>query len=89
MTAPLTLKSFQDKVLERLKRYMRSNVSHDHALELISRDFPYLDTNLMEVCDSSAFLHYYTAKSDCTDNMAAGVKKLALLHSRNLDEPFG
>ena len=76
---------FEKEVSDRLEEYLASGLSHDTVLELIGRDFPYMDNRIQELCSSDTFVHYYTT----TDGrIAAPIKRVLLLHDRNMGDPF-
>lgn len=78
-------KPFEKQVSERLAKYLHLNLPHDRVLDLLGRDFPYMDTDVRETCENIAYLHHH---SGTDGNIAAAVKRIALLHSKRIDEPF-
>ena len=66
---------FEKAVCERLNGYMNSGLDHDKALEMIGRDFPYMDTEVQDHCNSEAFAHYYITDDG---NLAASMKRMLL-----------
>ena len=72
---------FEKDVCERLNGYMRSGYDHDSALEMIGRDFPYMDTEVQDHCNSEAFAHYYITDDG---NLAASMKRMLLLHEKSM-----
>ena len=76
---------FEKAVCERLNGYMNSGLDHDKALEMIGRDFPYMDTEVQDHCNSEAFAHYYITDDG---NLAASMKRMLLLHEKSMGDPF-
>ena len=76
---------FEKDVCERLNGYMSSGYDHDSALEMIGRDFPYMDTDVQDHCNSEAFSHYCITDDG---KLAASMKRMLLLHEKFMGEPF-
>ena len=76
---------FERKVSERLDEYLRRGLPHDMVLDMIGRDFPYMDEEVRSRCENTAYVHYHSGPDG---NVAATFKRVALLHSRFIDEPF-
>lgn len=76
---------FERKVSERLDEYLERGLPHDMVLDMIGRDFPYMDEEVRSRCESTAYVHYHSGPDG---NVAATFKRVALLHSRFIDEPF-
>lgn len=76
---------FEKDVCERLNGYMSSGYDHDSALEMIGRDFPYMDTEVQDHCNSEAFSHYCITDDG---KLAASMKRMLLLHEKFMGEPF-
>lgn len=75
---------FERTVNERLESYFRRGLPHDMVLDMIGRDFPYMDAAVREHCENTAYLHYFSGSDG---NIAATFKRVALLHSKFIDEP--
>lgn len=73
------------KVSERLDKYLNQGLPHDMVLDMIGRDFPYMDSDVRDHCENTAFIHHYTGEDG---NIAGTFKRVALLHSKSKDEPF-
>lgn len=76
---------FEKRVGERLDEYLRRGLPHDMVLDMIGRDFPYMDEEVRSRCENTAYVHYHSGPDG---NVAATFKRVALLHSRFIDEPF-
>lgn len=76
---------FEKQVSERLDEYLRRGLPHDMVLDMIGRDFPYMDEEVRSRCENTAYVHYHSGPDG---NVAATFKRVALLHSRFIDEPF-
>lgn len=76
---------FEKKVSERLDKYLNQGLPHDMVLDMIGRDFPYMDSDVRDHCENTAFIHHYTGEDG---NTAGTFKRVALLHSKFKDEPF-
>ena len=76
---------FERKVSERLDEYLKRGLPHDMVLDMIGRDFPYMDEEVRTRCENTAYVHYHSGPDG---NVAATFKRVALLHSRFIDEPF-
>lgn len=76
---------FERKVSERLDEYLERGLPHDMVLDMIGRDFPYMDEEVRSRCENTAYVHYHSGPDG---NVAATFKRVALLHSRFIDEPF-
>ena len=76
---------FEKRVSERLDEYLRRGLPHDMVLDMIGRDFPYMDEEVRSRCENTAYVHYHSGPDG---NVAATFKRVALLHSRFIDEPF-
>lgn len=76
---------FERKVSERLDKYLNQGLPHDMVLDMIGRDFPYMDSDVRDHCENTAFIHHYTGEDG---NTAGTFKRVALLHSKFKDEPF-
>ena len=76
---------FEKQVSERLTKYLHQGLPHDTVLDMIGRDFPYIDEKVRENCENVAYLHYHSGEDG---NIIATFKRVALLHSRFIDEPF-
>ena len=76
---------FEKQVSERLDEYLDRGLPHDMVLDMIGRDFPYMDSEVREHCENTAYLHHHTGEDG---NIAATFKRVALLHGRFKDEPF-
>ena len=76
---------FEKQVSERLDEYLKCGLPHDKVLNMIGRDFPYMDSEVSEHCEDKAFIHHYTGEDG---NTAATFKRVALVHGRFIDEPF-
>lgn len=76
---------FEKQVSERLDEYLRQELPHDTALYMIGRDFPYMSMKVREHCEVTAYLHHYSGNDGM---IAAAFKRMVLLHSSSLDEPF-
>ena len=72
-------------VSERLEHYLHISYTHDDILNAIGCDFPYIDSELMERCEKAVYKHYHTTKDG---KVPAVVKRIALLHSKDMDAPF-
>ena len=55
------------------------------VLDMIGRDFPYMDSEVSDHCENTAFLHHHTGEDG---NIAATFKRVALLNGRFKDEQF-
>lgn len=76
---------FERKVSERLDEYLKRGLPHDMVLDMIGRDFPCMDAEVMDHCETTAYLHYHSGQ----DGKIAGTfKRVALLHSKFNGEPF-
>ena len=75
---------FERTVNERLESYFRRGLPHDMVLDMIGRDFPYMDAAVREHCENTAYLHYFSGSDG---NIAATFQRVALLHSKFIDEP--
>lgn len=76
---------FERKVSERLDEYLERGLPHDMVLDMIGRDFPYMDEEVRSRCENTTYVHYHSGPDG---NVAAAFKRVALLHSRFIDEPF-
>lgn len=76
---------FERQVSERLDQYLKMGLEHDTVLEMIGRDFPYMDANVRGHCEDAAFLYYYTG---CDGNTVVFVKDVKLVHSKHMDRPL-
>ena len=76
---------FEKQVSERLDEYLDRGLPHDMVLDMIGRDFPYMDSEVRDHCENTAYLHHHTGEDG---NIAATFKRVALLHGRFKDEPF-
>lgn len=76
---------FEKQVSERLDEYLKRGLPHDMVLDMIGRDFPYMDSEVSDHCENTAFLHHHTGEDG---NIAATFKRVALLNGRFKDEPF-
>ena len=76
---------FEKRVGERLDEYLRRGLPHDMVLDMIGRDFPYMDEEVRSRCENTAYVHYHSGPDG---NVAATFKRVALLHSRFIEEPF-
>lgn len=76
---------FEREVCERLDQYLKTGLEHDTVLEMIGRDFPYMDANVRGHCEDAAFLYYYTG---CDGNTVVFVKDVKLVHSKHMDRPL-
>lgn len=76
---------FEKQVSERLDEYLKQGLPHDKVLNMIGRDFPYMDNEVSDHCEDTAFIHHYTGEDG---NTAATFKRVALLHGKFIDEPF-
>lgn len=76
---------FEKQVSERLTKYLHQGLPHDTVLDMIGRDFPYIDEKVRENCENVAYLHYHSGEDG---NIIATFKRVALLHSKFIDEPF-
>lgn len=76
---------FEKRVGERLDEYLRRGLPHDMVLDMIGRDFSYMDEEVRSRCENTAYVHYHSGPDG---NVAATFKRVALLHSRFIDEPF-
>ena len=76
---------FERKVSERLDEYLERGLLHDMVLDMIGRDFPYMDEEVRSRCENTTYVHYHSGPDG---NVAATLKRVALLHSRFIDEPF-
>ena len=76
---------FEKRVGERLDEYLERGLPHDMVLDMIGRDFPYMDEEVRSRCENTAYIHYHSGPDG---NVAATFKRVALLHSRFIDEPF-
>lgn len=76
---------FEKRVSERLDEYLERGLPHDMVLDMIGRDFPYMDEEVRSRCENTAYVHYHSGPDG---NVAATFKRVALLHSRFIDEPF-
>lgn len=76
---------FEKRVSERLDEYLERGLLHDMVLDMIGRDFPYMDEEVRSRCENTAYVHYHSGPDG---NVAATFKRVALLHSRFIDEPF-
>ncbi|MBO7191797.1 MAG: AAA family ATPase [Bacteroidales bacterium] len=76
---------FEKTVCDRLEEYLLRGASHDVALDLIGRDFPYLDSDLREKCEIAAYIHCFSGSDD---KIAATIKRVAFMHKDYMDDPF-
>lgn len=76
--------SLERIVCDRLREYLGSNLSHDTVLELIGRDFPCLDEDLVAKCEHETYMHYHMRSA--TEHLLT-VKGTALAHS-SFQDPF-
>lgn len=76
---------FEKQVSERLTKYLHQGLPHDTVLDMIGRDFPYIDEKVRKNCETVAYLHYHSGEDG---NIIATFKRVALLHSKFIDEPF-
>ena len=76
---------FEKQVSERLTKYLHQGLPHDTVLDMIGRDFPYIDEKVRKICENVAYLHYHSGEDG---NIIATFKRVALLHSKFIDEPF-
>lgn len=76
---------FEKQVSERLDEYIKRGLPHDMVLDMIGRDFPCMDAEVRDHCETTAYIHHYSGKDD---KIAATFKRVALLHSKFQDEPF-
>ena len=78
-------KPIEKAVYERIKMYALSGKDYDTVFEMIGRDFPNLDSSILDTCHTTAFLHYFAGDGE----KAAGiVKQVNLLHSDSVGKPF-
>lgn len=76
---------FEKNVYERLKGYLEADIQHDKVLNMIGRDFPYMDTRIRELCENTVYLHFHSGEDG---QIVARLKDAVLLHSSQIDEPF-
>lgn len=76
---------FERQVSERLYEYLKLGLEHDTVLEMIGRDFPYMNAEVRDHCENAAFLYYYTG---CDGNTVVFVKDVKLVHSKHMERPL-
>ena len=74
-------------VYNRLLEYFDMNVTHDEVLSKLGEDFPFLDSNLRDTCESAVFMHYEMLQGD-QDGMIAEFKEMIFKHSSKADSPY-
>lgn len=57
---------FERKVSERLDKYLNQGLPHDMVLDMIGRGFPYMDSDVRDHCENTAFIHHYTGEDGNT-----------------------
>ena len=72
-------------VYERLKKYVLSGVNYDQAMDMIGRDFPFLDSSVLDACNTTAFVHYIAGQAS---KAACTIKHVNVLNSNSLSKPF-
>lgn len=78
--------SFEKSVYERLVSYIDDGEGHDIVLSLIYRDFPNMDSDLINKCAKFAYKKYFGGKDG--DKTVATIKKVLVAHQNHLDDPL-
>ena len=74
--------SFEKSVYERLVSYIDDGEGHDIVLSLIYRDFPNMDSDLINKCAKFAYKKYFGGKDG--DKTVATIKKVLVTHQNHL-----
>lgn len=77
---------FEKAVYERLMSYIDDGSDHDTSLKLLGRDFPYMDSDLIQMCVDTAYKTYFNSKGN--GNNIASIKSVVVVHSNHLENPF-
>lgn len=64
---------FEKRVSERLDEYIKLGLPHDKVLNVIGRDFPYMDNEVSDHSEDTAFIYHYTGEDG---NIAATFKRV-------------
>ena len=79
------MKPLYKKIEDRARRYINKTTSQDAVLDMMGRDFPYLEEKLTHEYGEEAVIHYGITLDN---HLIATLKKLAVLHSKDLFKPF-
>ena len=79
------MKPLYKKIEDRARRYIYKTTSQDAVLDMMGRDFPYLEEKLTHEYGEQAVIHYGITLDN---HLIATLKKLAVLHSKDLFKPF-